>query len=209
MTIVAMESPPRLPRPTVLCHGDIRLEPMTLVHVTGLHVALDDPDVWRWLRDRHPVDELAMGAIVVAALDQQAASMRVPFVITVAGTVAGTTSYFDSDPFSSGIEIGASFIGTAWWRSNVNTTAKLLMLGHAFEVYGYERVLLKTDVANERSSKAIARLGASKEGVLRHHMKRPDGSWRDSILFSILLDEWPSVKDKLEGALAKHAASPK
>ena len=82
-----------------------------------------------------------------------------PFVISVAGTVAGTTSYFDSDPFSSGIEIGASFIGTPWWRSNVNSTAKLLMLGNAFEVYGYERVMLKTDTANERSSKAIARLG--------------------------------------------------
>ena len=74
--------------------------------------------------------------------------------------------------------------------------------------YGYERIMLKTDVANERSSKAIARLGASKEGVLRHHMKRPDGSWRDSVVFSILLDEWPSVKDKLETALAKHAVAP-
>ena len=70
------------------------------------------------------------------------------------------------------------------------------MLGHAFEVYGYERVMLKTDVANERSSKAIARLGASKEGVLRHHMKRPDGSWRDSVVYSILLDEWPCGERK-------------
>ena len=206
--MVAMESPPRLPRPTILSHGDIRLEPMALSHVTGLHVALDDPSVWQWLRDKQPVDEIAMGAIVVAALEQRDGGIRVPFVISVAGTVAGTTSYFDSDPFSSGIEIGASFIGTPWWRSNVNTTAKLLMLGHAFEVYGYERILLKTDVANERSSKAIARLGASKEGVLRHHMKRPDGSWRDSVVFSILLDEWPSVKDKLESALAKHAVAP-
>jgi len=206
--MVAMEFSPRLPRPATLCHGDIRLEPMALSHVTGLHVALDDPSVWQWLRDKQPVDEIAMGAIVVAALEQQDAGMRVPFVISVAGTVAGTTSYFDSDPFSSGIEIGASFIGSPWWRSNVNTTAKLLMLGHAFEVYGFERVLLKTDVSNERSSKAIARLGASKEGVLRHHMKRPDGSWRDSVVFSILLDEWPSVKDKLEDALAQHAVAP-
>ncbi len=205
--MVAMESPPRLPRPTTLCHGDIRLEPMALAHVTGLHVALDDPSVWQWLRDKQPVDEIAMGAIVVAALEQQTAGIRVPFVISVAGTVAGTTSYWDSDPFSSGIEIGASFIGSPWWRSSVNTTAKLLMLGHAFEVYGYERILLKTDVANERSSKAIARLGATKEGVLRHHMKRPDGSWRDSVVFSILLSEWPSVKDKLETALAKHAVT--
>jgi RimJ/RimL family protein N-acetyltransferase len=81
------------------------------------------------------------------------------------------------------------------------------MLEHAFEVRGYERIALKTDVANTRSAAAIARLGATPEGVLRHHIRRPDGSWRDSVIFSILLEEWSATRDKLEKALADRGGS--
>ena len=197
--------PPRLPLPVVLVRGSIRLEPLTLEHVQGLHNALDDAEVWHWLQYSRPVDETAMGAIVVRALDQEADGVRRPFAICVDGLIAGTTSYWDSDIFSAGVEVGASFIGKPWWRTQLNTTAKLLLLKHAFESYGYERVMLKTDVANVRSSDAIARLGARKEGVLRHHLRRPDGSWRDSVIYSILLDEWPAVNAKLEKSLAAHA----
>jgi RimJ/RimL family protein N-acetyltransferase len=196
---------PRLPAPVVLVRDNVRLEPLTLEHVPGLHVALDDPEVWRWLQYRRPVDETAMGSIVVHALDQQDGEVRRPFAVCVDGVVAGTTSYWDSDLFSSGIEIGATFIGRQWWRTQVNTTAKILLLQHAFETYGYERVMFKTDVANARSWTAVERVGAVKEGVLRHHMRRPDGSWRDSVVLSILLEEWPGVRAKLEAALAAHA----
>lgn len=195
----------RLPDPVVLSRDNVRLEPLTLEHVQGLHIALNDPDVWRWLQYHQPVDETATGALVVRALEQQDAGVRRPFVICVGGTIAGTTSYWDSDIFSAGIEIGATFIGTPWWRTHVNTTAKLLLLEHAFEKYGYERVMLKTDTANIRSVTAIARLGAVREGVLRHHIKRPDGTWRDSVVFSILLGEWPEVRKRLEDSLANHA----
>ncbi len=193
---------PRLPDPVVLSRGNVRLEPLTLEHVQGLHNALSDPDVWQWLQYPQPVDETGTGVLVVRAVEQQEQNLRRPFAICVEGAVVGTTSYWDSDIFSSGIEIGATFIGKPWWRTHVNTTAKLLMLEHAFETCGYERVALKTDVANTRSAAAIARLGATPEGVLRHHLLRPDGTWRDSVIFSILVEEWPAARAKLEEALA-------
>jgi RimJ/RimL family protein N-acetyltransferase len=194
----------RLPSRVVLTRGNVRLEPLTLEHVQGLHIALNDAQVWRWLQYQRPVDETATGALVVRALEQEDDGVRRPFAICVDGTIVGTTSYWDSDIFSAGIEIGASFIGTQWWRTHVNTTAKLLLLEHAFEVCGYERIMLKTDVANTRSAAAIARLGAVNEGVLRHHIRRPDGTWRDSIIFSILLEEWPGVRKRLEDSLHHH-----
>jgi uncharacterized protein len=193
--------PKRLPDPVVLGRGNVRLEPLTLAHVQGLHNALNDPEVWEWLQYPQPVDETGTGVLVVKALEQQERDMRRPFATCVDGAVVGTTSYWDSDIFSCGIEIGATFIGKPWWRTHVNTTAKLLMLEHAFEACGYERVALKTDVANTRSAAAIARLGATPEGVLRHHIQRPDGSWRDSVIFSILLNEWPPARERLEDAL--------
>ena len=199
--------PHRLPEPVVLRRGNVRLEPLTLEHVQGLHHALSDPDVWQWLQYPQPVDETATGVLVVRALEQQEEGVRQPFATCVDGAVVGTTSYWDSDIFSSGLEIGATFIGKPWWRTHVNTTAKLLMLEHAFDVHGYERVALKTDVANTRSAAAIARVGATPEGVLRHHIRRPDDSWRDSVIFSILLAEWPATRDKLEKALADHGGS--
>lgn len=194
----------RLPGPVTLRRGNVQLEPLTLEHVQGLHIALDDPEVWRWLQYRQPDDETATGALVVRALEQQDAGVRRPFAICVDGTVAGTTSYWDSDIFSVGVEIGATFIAKPFWRTHVNTTCKLLLLEHAFDVCGYERVALKTDAANTRSAAAIARLGAVNEGVLRHHILRPDGSWRDSVIFSILREEWPGVRASLESALAAH-----
>lgn len=205
MTDDATRPAPRLPNPTVLQRDNVRLEPLTLEHVQGLHNALRDPEVWRWLQHDQPVDETATGALVVRALEQADAGVRLPFATHLDGTIVGTTSYWDSDIFSVGIEIGATFIGRPWWRTHVNTTAKLLLLDHAFEIYGYERVALKTDVANSRSAAAIERLGATQEGVLRHHIRRPDGSWRDSVVFSILRTEWPAARDRLAAALQRHA----
>jgi RimJ/RimL family protein N-acetyltransferase len=207
MADLGEQPPQRLPPPVVLTRGNVRLEPLTLEHVQGLHVALEDPEVWRWLQYQQPVDEIATGALVVKALAQQDAGVRLPFAICLDSTVAGTTSYWDSDIFSAGIEIGATFLGRPWWRTHVKTTAKLLLLEHAFDTYGYERVMLKTDAANTRSANAIAALGAVNEGVLRHYIKRPDGTWRDSVVFSILRDEWPAVRDALTARLRDHASA--
>lgn len=197
-----MAATSRLPVAAVLERDDVRLEPLSLDHVPGLHKALADADVWEFLRHPQPADEDDTKAIVVAALEHRDLQQQQPFAILVAGTVAGTTSFWDSDLLSSGsIEIGSTYVAKPWWRTHVNTTAKLLLLGHAFDTCGYERVMLQTDVRNVRSATAIKRLGATQEGVLRHHKPRLDGSWRDSVIFSILREEWPAARARLEAAL--------
>lgn len=113
----------------------------------------------------------------------------------------GTTSFLDLNPTHNSLEIGSTFYAKEYWRSFVNTERKILMLSDAFEVRQVERVTLKTDSLNERSRKAILRLGATYEGTLRHHMLRPDGTWRDSAYFSILKSEWPVVKKNLQAKL--------
>ena len=195
--------PHRLPDPVVLSRGNVRLEPLTLEHVQGLHNALCDPEVWRWLQYPQPVDETATGLLVVKALEQQEAGLRRPFATCVDGAVIGTTSFWDSDVFSSGIEIGATFIGKPWWRTHVNTTAKFLMLEHAFEVCHCIRVELKTDALNQKSRNAILRIGAKEEGTLRQHLITSTGRVRDSVYFSILESEWPEVKHRLQARLER------
>ena len=119
------------------------------------------------------------------------------------GRIVGTTSYLDIEPKHRRVEVGATWPGRAWWRTEVNTATKQLVLGHAFEDCCLERVMIKTDTRNERSARAIARLGAVEEGVLRHHMLRPDGSWRDSVVFSIIAPEWPHVRARLTELLRR------
>ena len=118
------------------------------------------------------------------------------------GECIGSTSYLDQVPVHRRVEIGWTFYGQAFWRSAVNTECKLLLMTEAFEVRGYDRLCLKTDTRNERSQRAIERLGATHEGVLRHLVIRKDGTPRDSVFYSVLADEWPAVKAKLEKALA-------
>lgn len=115
--------------------------------------------------------------------------------------MAGWTSYLDIVPAHERIEIGGTAYGLAWQRTAVNTECKLLLLGHAFDDLGYGRVALKTDGSNERSLRAIERLGAVREGVLRRHRRRPDGTWRDTVYYSIRREEWPAVRDRLVARL--------
>ncbi|MEU2824752.1 GNAT family protein [Streptomyces bacillaris] len=127
----------------------------------------------------------------------------VPFAVLhrASGRAVGWTTYLDISVDDERLEIGWTWYGRAYWRSEVNTETKLLLLGHAFEELGMGRVQLKTDHRNERSRAAIARLGAVRAGVLRRHRRRPDGSWRDGVHFSLLADEWPAAEARLTARL--------
>ncbi len=120
-----------------------------------------------------------------------------------AGTLVGTTSFTEADLHNESIHIGSTLYGSRWWGTQVNPEAKLLLMTHAFEECGYGRVKIQTDVLNTRSQAAIEKLGARREGVLRRHMKREDGTFRDSVIYSVLIDEWPDVKALLTARLAR------
>jgi RimJ/RimL family protein N-acetyltransferase len=124
-----------------------------------------------------------------------------------AGTLVGTSSLLDADVHNESIHIGATLYGSRWWGGPVNPEAKLLLLGHCFDDLGYGRVKIQTDRLNTRSQAAIAKLGAQREGVLRRHTKREDGTFRDLVVFSVLADEWPGVKAGLIGRLDAAALS--
>ncbi|HET9649298.1 MAG TPA: GNAT family N-acetyltransferase [Microlunatus sp.] len=113
------------------------------------------------------------------------------------GRLIGTTSFYDIDPANRGIAIGHTWLGRPWWRTGLNTESKLLLLRHAFETLGVERVAWHTDIANTRSQAAIERLGATREGVLRHHRLRRDGTWRDTVCYALLRGDWLETKHRL------------
>ncbi|HEY0718211.1 MAG TPA: GNAT family protein [Streptosporangiaceae bacterium] len=114
-----------------------------------------------------------------------------------AGTLVGTSSLLEADQYNESIHVGSTLYGSRWWGTQVNAEAKLLLLGHCFDHCGYGRVKIQTDRLNTRSQAAIAKLGAQREGVLRRHSKREDGTFRDTVVFSVLADEWPGVRDGL------------
>jgi len=126
-------------------------------------------------------------------------------VDVASGRAVGVTTYRDVDERNRTLEVGGTWIGRPWWRTAINSEAKLLFLGHAFETLGANRVAIKTDIRNERSQAAIARLGAVREGVLRHQYIRRDGSLRDTVMYSIVPEEWPALKARLQARLAVRA----
>ena len=152
---------------------------------------------------RPPADEAGDGGVRRRGAGGAGRGDRFPFAVVerppVGRSARRRTS--TSSPSDRRIEIGWTFYARRVWRSAVNTESKLLLLGHAFDDLGYERVALKTHHRNERSQAAIARLGATREGVLRHHMVDRYGGWRDSVYYSILSAEWPAVRDRLRAAL--------
>jgi N-acetyltransferase len=197
------------PKDVVLVGDHVRIEPLGPQHARDLAKELGtDDEVWRWLVDP-PGDEAGMAALIAGALAEREAGDRFPFAVVElsSGRAVGSSSYLDIVPEHRRIEIGWTFYARRVWRSAVNTEAKLLLLGHAFDDLGYERVALKTHHHNERSQAAIARLGATREGVLRHHMVDRYGGWRDSVYYSILSPEWPAVRDRLADRLSAGARS--
>ncbi|GAA4703018.1 bifunctional pyridoxamine 5'-phosphate oxidase family protein/GNAT family N-acetyltransferase [Phytohabitans rumicis] len=173
--------------------GDhVLLEPLDLSHVDDLFAATRDAMVWTHLTSPQPRDLAEMRAFVAGVLQTPE---RVAWVQRDARSleVAGVTQYVYPDEAGRTLEIGGTFLGRRWWRTGVNTEAKLLLLTRAFEELGAVRVTWQTDIRNERSQAAIARLGAVREGVLRSNRRRGDGSWRDSVLYSVTATEWPQV----------------
>ena len=195
-----------MPDPVVLEGAHVRLEPLTLDHVPDLYDAVGgDEEVWRWIPGPVPMTVELMRERIAGTLAALEAGEWTPFavVLRASGRVIGSTCYMDVPLFPESVEIGATYYGRSHWRSAVNTEAKLLLLGHAFDGLGFDRVMLKTDCRNERSQNAIARLGCVREGTLRHQLRRRDGSWRDTVYFSLLADEWPAARARLVGRLAQ------
>lgn len=190
--------------PVVLEGAVVRLEPLSLDHHAGLCEVGLDPDLWRWTGDviRTPEE---MRAYIEAALLQQAEGAALPFVVIErsSGRAIGSTRYAAIEPAHRRLEIGWTWYGQPWQRTAVNTESKYLLLRHAFETLGCIRVEFKTDALNERSRTALLRIGATEEGILRHHMIAPGGRLRDSVYYSIIAPEWPAVKAKLEGWLGR------
>ncbi len=183
--------------------GAARLEPLSIDHAPALFEASRDPDIWRFLPDRQPSTQAEMFSLVQAALIERDRGMRLPFAVvdTRTGAAAGSTSYIDIQPSNRSLEIGWTWLGAAAWRTAINTQCKYLLLRHAFDSLGAVRVCLKTDARNQRSQRAILRLGARYEGCLRRSRVLHDGFIRDTMYYSILDREWPAVKSRLESML--------
>lgn len=189
--------------PVTLTGRRVRLEPLAEAHVPDLAAVGLDPDIWRYMLYGDIDNEEKMLGFVRDLLARQARGTDLPFAVISqeSGRAIGCTRYLDIRPRDRGLEIGGTWYGRAYRRTAVNTECKYLLLRHAFEVLGCIRVQFKTDLRNERSQRAIERLGAVREGVLRNHMITPDGTVRHSVYYSILDTEWPTVKARLEAWL--------
>src|SRR5437870_3871379 len=179
----------------------VRLEPLSLRHEEPLIAAAGDGELWKSTVTIVPSAPAKMSDYIQAALDGQAQGRELPFVIRkTSGEVVGTTRFYEIRPADRCAAIGYTWLAKSAQRTAINTEAKLLLLTHAFERWQCIRVELITDVLNEQSRAAILRLGAKQEGILRGHMIMPDGRVRDSVLFSMIAEEWPEVK---AGLMAK------
>ncbi|NCT82032.1 MAG: GNAT family N-acetyltransferase [Comamonadaceae bacterium] len=190
--------------PVTLAAGPIRLVPLAPDHVPGLEAAAADGELWNLRFTSVPAPGEA-AAYVEAALAGQAAGHRLPFAVldATSGEVLGTTSYHDIVPAVERVEIGYTWYAKRVQRTAVNTTAKLLLLTHAFETLGAQLVGWRTDNFNHASQRAIERLGAKRDGVLRHHWPRRDGTVRDTVMYSLSVGEWPEVKAHLHWQLTR------
>ena len=187
------------PEPCTLETPLVRLEPMCADHAAGLEAAARDGELWN-LRITSVPAPGETSAYIAAALKGQAEGHMLPFVVrdVPSGKIVGTTRYHDIVPAIERLEIGYTWYGKSWQRSHVNTTCKLLLLTHAFETLGAKLVGWRTDNYNFASQRAIERLGAKKDGVLRHHAPRRDGTVRDTVMYSLTAGEWPEARAQLQ-----------
>lgn len=177
----------------------VRLEPVNIDHKSGLCRAITDGELWQlfFTLVPHPdnIDEFLQNALQAQA---DGDGLAFGTIDKSTGTVVGSTRFMRASPTNKRVEIGFTFLAKSFQGTRINTEAKLLMLSHAFETLKLNRVEFLTDFLNSRSRAAIARLGAKQEGVLRNHVVMPDGRVRDSVLFSIIANEWPGVKQNLQ-----------
>ncbi len=181
-----------------LAGDEVKLVQLRPHHAAGVLAAADDDEVFRWMSFRRPADMpdaealvdrylTTPGQVAWAQIDQRS------------NELAGVTTYYDIDPVNRSVAIGSTWLGKRFWRTPVNTEAKLLLLARAFDELGAARVVWHADSMNQRSLDAIERLGATREGTLRKHRIRFDGSWRDTAVASMLDDEWPAARERLVG----------
>lgn len=191
--------------PVTLAGRHARLEPLGEQHLASLLWHGADADIWRWMPTLRDDPRESVKAWFEAALAGEAKGSVLPWAIVngATGEAVGGTTYLDIAMADKRVEIGSTWHAKAVWRTAINTECKFLLLRHAFETLGCNRVQLKTDARNERSQAAIARLGAVREGVLRSQMVLPDGWVRDTVMFSIIKAEWPAVKARLEELLKR------
>ena len=183
----------------------VALEPLQPAHADGLRAAAADGRLWELWYTNVPTPA-EVDAYVDAALAMQAAGAALAFAVRDAhGRIVGTTRYYDLLPATPRLQIGYTWYARSAQRTGLNTEAKLLLLGHAFEALGCASVGLQTSTHNAASRAAIARLGARQEGIVRHHLRHRDGSLRDTVNFSIIDGEWPAVKAGLLHKLERHA----
>lgn len=178
----------------------VRLRPLRTDDAAGILAAADDDAVFQWLAIDRPTTLAEAQGLVDQYLARPELIMWTQVDIA-SGEIAGVTTYYDIDPTLRTVAIGHTWIGSRFWRSGLNTESKLLLLRRAFDDLDCVRVVWHTDILNERSQNAIARLGARREGVMRKHRLRLDGSWRDTVMFSMTDDEWPAARAALETKL--------
>jgi RimJ/RimL family protein N-acetyltransferase len=186
----------------------IRLEPLALEHAAGYLAAAGAAEIFRWQSPAEgalarPESEDDARRHIIGALAGRARGARLPYaqIDVRTGRFAGTTSFADPEPVLRAVTVGYTWLGRPWWGSGANAEAKLLLLGYAFEALGAVRVSLVTDVRNERARAAIERLGAVREGTLRKHRRRADGSWRDTAVYAVVDDDWPAVRQGLQARI--------
>ena len=193
------------PRPVTLEGHGVRLEPLAPEHRDALAKAAADGELWQLWFTSVPEPQQTEAYIAQALAGRDAGHM-LPFVVRELSSAAivDSTRYHDIIKEASRVEIGWTWYAKRWQKSHVNTACKLLLLGHAFDALDCKVVGLRTDNFNFNSQRAIEALGAKKDGVLRHHWPRRDGTVRDSVMYSIIVSEWPDVKRHLELRLRRH-----
>jgi RimJ/RimL family protein N-acetyltransferase len=197
------------PQPVTLEGHGLRLEPLSYDHLDDLLAATADGELWKLWFTSVPEPGQTREYIATALAGQEAGHM-LPWAVRelASGRVIGSTRYHDIVAALDRVEIGYTWYGKSRQRSHVNTTCKLLLLAHAFDALGCQVVGLRTDTFNFASQRAIEGLGAKRDGVLRHHQARRDGTVRDSVMYSILATEWRDVRRHLELRLARHGTAP-
>ena len=192
-------------KPVVLQGKYVRLEPMTETHVPALAQIGVGQNFWDFMvyGNMNTVEDMRNWVMDILSRAEKGTDLPFVAIHLASGRVAGATRYLNIMPNDRGLEIGGTWYGPEFQRTLVNTECKYLLLCHAFETLGCIRVQLKTDLRNDRSQKAIERIGAVKEGVLRNHMILPDGRIRHSVYYSILDTEWPEVKKRLEEMMVR------
>jgi RimJ/RimL family protein N-acetyltransferase len=205
----------RTPDGRVLGAPGLALRPLVVTDAAALFAALDDARVWASGYGGGPTgrpDDVEAMVRFIAALTSRPGQQQYALEVTAdgpgdpAGALVGTSGLGDVDLANERVHLGWTAYAPSVWSTRVNPAAKLALLRHAFEDCGMHRVKLQTDAINARSRAAIARLGAAQEGVLRQHIRRVDGTWRDTVVFSILVDEWPTVRRGLELRVAAGSA---